>query len=175
MSKKELTRATKSRYLKASKKAKSFILDEFCANTGYDRKYAITILATGYDNNQVVNTGRKSRQKKYNVNALAAVEKIWELLDYPCGVRLAPVLQENYQTLVRCNKLQFNEKIESQLTTISPSTIDRRLKRTREEKHLKRHRGTTRPGSLLKNQISIRLTDWSEARVGEMEIDTVAH
>ena len=102
------------------------------------------------------------------------MEKIWELLDYPCGVRLAPVLQENYQTLVRCNKLQFNEKIESQLTTISPSTIDRRLKRTREEKHLKRHRGTTRPGSLLKNQISIRLTDWSEARVGEMEIDTVA-
>ena len=103
------------------------------------------------------------------------MEKIWELLDYPCGVRLAPVLQENYQTLVRCNELQFNEKIESQLTTISPSTIDRRLKRTREEKHLKRHRGTTRPGSLLKNQISIRLTDWSEARVGEMEIDTVAH
>lgn len=175
MSKKELIKATKSRYLKANKKAKGLILDEFCANTGYDRKYAITILAAGYDNNQVVNTGRKSRQKKYNVDVLAAVEKIWELLDYPCGVRLAPVLQENYQTLVRCNELQLNEKIESRLTTISPSTIDRRLKRKREEKHLKRHRGTTRPGSLLKNQIPIRLTDWSEARVGEMEIDTVAH
>lgn len=175
MGKKELTKATKSRYLKAGKKAKGLILDEFCANTGYDRKYAITILAAGYDNNQVINTGRKSRQKKYQADVLSAVEKIWELLDYPCGVRLAPVLEENYQTLVRCNELQFNEKIESKLTIISPSTIDRRLKRKRAEMHLKRYRGTTRPGNLLKNQIPIRLTDWSQARVGELEIDTVAH
>jgi len=40
---------------------------------------------------------------------------------------------------------------------------------------LQKHRGTTRPGSLLKNQIPIRLTDWSEAKIGELEVDTVAH
>lgn len=175
MSKKELIKATEARYLKADKKTKGLILDEFCANTGYDRKYAITILAAGYDNNRVADSGRKNRQNKYHNDVLAVIEKIWELLDYPCGVRLAPVLKENYQALVRFNELRFNQKIEDRLSIISPSTIDRRLKRQREEKHLKRYRGTTRPGSLLKNQIPIRLTDWSEAQVGELEVDTVAH
>lgn len=175
MTKKELIKATKPRYLKAIKKDKTLILNEFCLSTGYDRKYAITILAAGYDNNRVVSVGRKPRKKKYQSNVLAVVEKIWELLDYPCGVRLASVLKENYQVLIRCHELRFDEKVEGQIATISPSTIDRRLKRQREAKHLKRYRGMTHPGALLKNQIPIRLTDWSEAKIGEMEIDTVAH
>jgi len=44
MSKKELLDEVKPRYLKASKKEKSQILDEFCLNTGHVRKYAINIL-----------------------------------------------------------------------------------------------------------------------------------
>jgi len=175
MSKKELIKATKARYLKADKKTKGLMLDELCANTGYVRKYAIAILAAGYDNDLIASSGRKSRRKKYANDVFGVIEKIWELLDYPCGIRLAPVLQENYQTLVRCKELSFKEKIASQLAIISPSTIDRRLKRKRQEKHLQKHRGTTRPGSLLKNQIPIRLTDWSEAKIGELEVDTVAH
>jgi hypothetical protein len=175
MTKKELIKATKYRYLKVDKKTKGLMLDEFCANTGYVRKYAIAILAAGYDNDLIAKAGRKRRRKKYPNDVVAVIAKIWELLDYPCGTRLAPVLTENYQTLVRCKELPFKEEIASQLAIISPSTIDRRLKRTRQEKHLQKHRGTTHPGSLLKNQIPIRLTDWSEARVGELEVDTVAH
>jgi hypothetical protein len=45
MGKKELILSTKLRYLKAFKKDKTKILDEFCKNTGYDRKYAISIKA----------------------------------------------------------------------------------------------------------------------------------
>lgn len=175
MTKKELIKATKPRYFKASKKAKSLVLNEFCASTSYNRKYAIAILAAGYDNDKVKRIGRRPRKKRYGQEALAVVIKIWELLDYPCGVRLAPSLLENYQALIRCHELKLNQEIASQLSTISPSTIDRRLKRKREEKHLKRYRGTTHPGSLLKNQIPIRLTDWGETKVGEMGVDTVAH
>ena len=40
----QLTLKILSRYLKASRKEKTRILDEFCANTGYNRKYAITKL-----------------------------------------------------------------------------------------------------------------------------------
>jgi len=76
MSKKELIKATKSRYLQASKKTKGLILDEFCASTGYDRKYAITILAASYDNNRVVNSGRRPRRGKYNTDILGTVKKI---------------------------------------------------------------------------------------------------
>ena len=61
MGKKELTSATKPRYLKADKKEKGKILDEFCRNTNYARKYAVKILAAGYDNNRVAKIGRKRR------------------------------------------------------------------------------------------------------------------
>lgn len=41
---KKLTEETAKRYCTASKKQKSKIIDEFVANTGYNRKYAIHIL-----------------------------------------------------------------------------------------------------------------------------------
>ena len=63
MAKKELVSATKPRYLKADKQGKSKILDEFCHNTGYARKYAIKILASGYDNNRVAKVGRNKENK----------------------------------------------------------------------------------------------------------------
>ena len=42
--KKALTAEIQNRYSKASKKAKSGILDEFTTNTGYNRNYAARIL-----------------------------------------------------------------------------------------------------------------------------------
>lgn len=43
LSKKELLEVIRPRYLKATKKAKKQILDEFIAATGYHRKYAIRV------------------------------------------------------------------------------------------------------------------------------------
>src|SRR5260370_7859316 len=40
----EYLRAIYERYRKAGRKAKRVILSEFCANTGYHRKYAIRLL-----------------------------------------------------------------------------------------------------------------------------------
>jgi hypothetical protein len=42
--KKALADVTGPRYRKAGKAKKSAILDEFCENTGYNPKYAITLL-----------------------------------------------------------------------------------------------------------------------------------
>ena len=175
MSKKELISATKARYLKSGKKAKGKILDEFCASTGYARKYAIAILAAGYNNDRAVQMGRKAREPKYGSNVILVVEKIWELLDFPCGVRLKPSLPEMYDTLARHKEISLNETLKIQLAEIGAKTIDRRLKKERERRHLSRNRGTTRPGSLLKSSIPIRITDWDTSRLGFTEIDTVAH
>jgi len=46
-SKRELLEAIRPRYLRVSKAAKERILDEFCAATGYHRKYAIRLLKHG--------------------------------------------------------------------------------------------------------------------------------
>lgn len=175
MTKKELISATKPRYLKASKKEKGKILDEFCANTGYVRNYAVRILAAGYDCNKVARVGRRVRKRKYGHDVMTVVTKIWELLDYPCGSRLKPSLPELYETLIRFKELNFNYEINEQLKTISEKTLDRRLKHEREQRRLKRNRGTTRHGSMLKSSIPIRLTNWDTEEMGFTEIDTVAH
>lgn len=175
MSKKDLISAVKSRYIKADKKSKGQILDEFCQNTMYNRNYATRILQPGYDNHRVTHEGRRRRQRKYDSETLMAVIKIWEVLDYPCGARLQPMINPMMEVLVRHGELKLNEKIIEQLRIISSKTLDRRLKREREIRRLNKNRGTTRHGSLLKSSIPIRITDWDTTKVGFMEIDTVAH
>lgn len=175
MSKKELLDKVKPRYLKANKKEKSKILDEFCLNTGYNRKYAINILQARYDYYRVKREGRKKRQKVYGAQSLAVVVKIWEFLEYPCGVRLQPVLVSTAEALERFNEISLNEVIRNDLQKISAKTLDRRLKRERQIRRLNRNRGTTRHGSLLKSSIPIRITNWDTDQVGFMEMDTVAH
>ena len=58
---------------------------------------------------------------------------------------------------------------------ISSATIDRKLKHQRELLHLSRSRGRPKPGSLLKQKIPIKLTEWDTSKVGYMEVDLVVH
>ncbi|MFQ5822113.1 MAG: hypothetical protein ACE5IT_09630 [bacterium] len=175
MSKRELVRVTKPRYLKTDKIRKGNILDEFCSNTGYNRKYAITIMQAGYEYDRVERYGRKQRKKVYGPDVMTVVIKIWELLEYPCGTRLKPALLPMLKALERHREIRVADQTKQKLKRISPKTLDRRLGREREIRKLKRNRGTTRHGSLLKSSIPIRITDWDTNRVGFMEIDAVAH
>jgi len=175
MSKKELLDEVKPRYLQASRKEKGQILDEFCLNTSYARKYAINILQAGYDDHRVEREGRKRRKKVYGSETLAAIVQIWEFLEYPCGARLQPVLLSTAEALERFNEINLNKSIKNDLRRISAKTLDRRLKREIQIRRLNRNRGTTRHGSLLKSSIPIRITNWDTSQVGFMEMDTVAH
>lgn len=159
MAKKELISATKKRYLKVDKKEKGKILDEFCANSGLARKYAIKILSAKHDCNKIARIGRKGRKRKYGHDFMIAVIKIWEVLDYPCGQRLKSSLPEMYAALIRFKEINFNEVVSQQLKTVSGKTLDRRLKRERTARCLKRNRGMTCRGSLLKSSIPVRLTN----------------
>jgi len=175
MTKKELIKEIKPRYLKADKKDKSKILDEFCSNTGLNRKYTITILSARYEYDKVKRHGRKKRKIIYGSDVMILIIKIWELLEYPCGARLQPSLLPTAKAMVRHNELVINSKVEYQLKNISAKTLDRRLGKEREIRRLKRNRGTTRHGSLLKTSIPIRITEWDTSEIGFMEMDTVAH
>lgn len=175
MGKKELISVVKPRYLKANKKEKGEILDEFCRNSGYARKYAIQIFQAGYDYHQAAREGRKPRKKKYSSQVMTVAMKVWELLDYPCGARLQPLLIPTIESMVRHKEIFVSEEIKSLLAKISSKTLDRRLKKERQIRRLNRNRGTTRHGSLLKSSIPIRITNWDTGRVGFMEMDTVAH
>lgn len=175
MAKKELISEVKARYIKADKEQKTKILDEFCQNTGYHRKYATTILQAGYDYGRAKREGRKPRKKVYSSKVISKIIEIWELLDYPCGARLQPVLVSTAEAMMRNKEIDIDDEILNKMNQISISTVDRRLNKERNIRKLSRNRGTTRHGSLLKSSVPIKITDWDTDEVGFMEMDTVAH
>ena len=171
-SRKEYLRQQKTRYLKADKNIKSIMLEEFCQNSGYNKKYATRILAAKHS------YPPKSINRKihytYTNNDIFWLKQVWEIMDYSCGQRLAPQMPEIISKLVQFKELDMPDIVQEKLKYISPSTIDNRLKGYRTE--LRRTiNSTTRPGSLIKKQIPIRTVSWDEKRIGCCELDTVAH
>lgn len=172
MTRKEYLKKVKKRYLKATKSEKSLILSEFVHNSGYHQKYAIKILAPAHEyKTKCIN---RKVHYKYSNEDIFWLKKIWEIMDYSCGQRLAPQLAEIITKLVKFKELLIPEATQRKLSTIAPSTIDARLVHARREARLKIN-STTRPGSMLKKQIPIRTVSWDEKRIGCCEMDTVAH
>lgn len=75
----------------------------------------------------------------------------------------------------RCKELVVTQKEQNLLFAISPATVDCLLKPERRKLEIKRTSGT-KPGTLLKNQIPIKIfTPWNEQMPGFIEMDLVAH
>jgi len=172
-SRKELIKEAKGRYLESNKIKKGEILDELYENTGLNRKYLINRLSPKIDLTFKDPINRK-RKEKYDGYIIAKLEKIWEIFDYPCGQNLAPMIPEYIEVLEKWNEMTFSSEMKSKLNSISSSTIDRRLERSKKIKK-KKIFSTTKPGSMLKKQIPIKTSSWDEKRPGYGELDTVAH
>jgi len=182
---KKATAIVAPRYQKAKKKDKGMILDEFTKLTGYGRRYASHLLTTQgrklWVNETTVLKGdvrkRKARRKDpvYDNDVLEALKKVWPIMDYICGKRLAPVLKEVIIRLERCREIRISDEVREKLFRISPATIDRLLAKERKKQQIK-GRSNTKPGTLLRNQIPIRsFSEWNEKKPGFTEIDLVGH
>lgn len=172
----EYIKNAKPRYLKAPNEEKSTILDELCANTGYNRKYAIRQLSAKVALLQPTGFQRKKRKSCiYSNEDIYWLAKVWEVLDYPCGQRLQPVLSQTLAVLISFHELEgIQVSTVTKLQRIKSATIDDRLCPAR-QKLRRKLISTTKPGSLIKKQIPIRTSSWDESRIGCCEIDTVAH
>src|SRR3990167_6880967 len=84
----------KKKYLKADKEQKSNILNEFCDNSGMHRKYVIALLQARMARHAKVGRQREPRKPAYDNRVMYWLKKIWDILDCPCGQRLAPVLAD---------------------------------------------------------------------------------
>lgn len=159
------------RYRQANKPGKTQMLDEFCATTGYQRKYAVRLL-----NGPLITGARyqRARPLTYTNEHVYYLKKIWDILDNPCGVRLKPMVQEMIAVLKRCKELIVPDSIASRLCQMSAKTMDRRLEIFK-SRLLRTIHGTTKPGSLLKKQIPMQLSRWNESIPGFTELDLVAH
>ncbi len=174
-----------SRYKRARKKEKGKILEEFVKVTQYARNYARQLLR-GHGRRVVVDEQKvlvgdarkrspRKRPRFYDDKVVAALIKIWRIMDYICGKRLVAILPEIVLKLEQYGELSCEAQTRKKLLRISAATIDRLLRPERRKYEL-RGRSRTRPGTLLKHQIPIRtFSEWDEQRPGFVEVDLVAH
>ena len=136
------------------------------------RKAAIRLL-----NRRNRPAGRKSsgRPKLYDLEVMAVLKVAWEATDRLCSKRFQPFLPELVGILKRNGEITVTGETEEKLCRMSPSTIDRILRRWRRSGP--RHGiSTTKPGTLLKNAIPVRtFSEWNEKKPGFLEADLVAH
>lgn len=172
-SKNQYLKELQQKYLMSrSRKERSSILDEYCRNTHQNRKYIISKINSSFSSKP---KKAKKRKQIYDGYVKAALAETWEIFDYPCGQRLAPLLKTEVSRLRQLEEIFISTEVAEKLARISPATIDRKLKHQREVLHLNRKRGGPKPASLLYKRIPIRLTNWDTSKVGFLEIDLVIH
>jgi len=185
---KTVTVKTAQRYRRACRREKKIILDEFTALTGYNRKYAITVLANEgktkictVDGKALVMTvAHKSRRrrvykKRYDEAVRLALVGIWKDFDYQCGQRLAAFLKENVDVLAGHPNYSMEAEVREKLKTISASTIDRLLRKTKRALAI---RGTcgTKATTRLNRLVPVKTHfECAAAPPGYFQVDLVFH
>jgi hypothetical protein len=172
-SKREYVETLHRRYKYASRGERTIILNELCATCGYNRKYAIRLLRgfRRFTKPKPLKRGKLSIYQKEEI--ITPLKKIWLESNLPCSKRLKAILplwMPGYNQYFG----ELSHDVAKALLAISPATIDRLLNPARIQYH-KRGRSTTKPGTLLRNQIPIQTNQWNEFRPGFIEADTVAH
>jgi len=165
-------RALQSRYVRAHKKAKGVILDEFTQTTGCNRDYAIRLLRGDYS--YTSKPIRHPRARYYTAEEAAALEHISDLLDGMCSKLLRAEIPQVLPGLRDDGTLNISETCAQHLLEMSPATMDRlRAGRRPKRKH---PRGFTKPGTLLKERIPVRtFAERNPERPGYLDVDLVDH
>lgn len=159
-------------YRRATKKGKNLILTELIQLTGYNRCYARYILRN--PSSQQIPKIRAKRRSIYTF-ILPKLRKIWQTANYACGKLLVVMIPEFLLQLEKYGEIQVTDDERKLLLRVSSSTIDRLLRNDKKAHGIKGRSGT-KPGTLLKSQIPIKIfTPWNERKPGYTEIDLVAH
>jgi len=147
------------------------LLSRLVVITGYSRKHLMEILP----NSSKVRERKKRIQESQYMQIIKSLRTLWAVSNYACGKRLKPLIPSLIAALRRHKELIVFPEERKLLLQISSATIDRLLTHDRKRINIK-GRSRTKPGSLLKHQIPIKMwTGWDNAKVGFLEIDSVHH
>jgi hypothetical protein len=159
--KQAVTRETRGEYQKAGKKQKGLILDQFARLTGYNRKYAIRLLAkrqaaaqtAAGGNTLIFKAEKKTRPKNrigkpvYTRETAACLERLWRFYWYKCGSYLSPIIRDTMDALVSSK---------AQLLAISGRQIDRLLKPAKDALRLRGFSGAKAAAHALLRKVPLR-------------------
>jgi len=168
--KKQYMETLRKRYFMGTKKEKGEILNEYCRNTGQERKYASKKF------NYKIKLKRKEDRKKrvcfYDNNVIAVLVKIWKDFDYPCGQRLEEILATETENLRAWKEIICSDEIAEKLKKIKSATIDRQLDH---EKEVLRLKGKYRKkSSFLLSTIPVKTSaDFNRNIIGNEQVDFV--
>jgi hypothetical protein len=105
-------------YCTVGRAEKGLLLDHFCGVTGYNRKYALSLLG-----------GRQRRRRSarrrllYGAKVQTALAILWEAAGYICAERLRPFLPELLDSLERHRALVVDAETRAKLSRISVATL----------------------------------------------------
>jgi len=160
----------RERYFKASKKDKGEILNEYCRNTGQERKYAIKKF--NYKVKLKSEEDRKKRACFYDGAVIAVLAEIWKIFDYPCGQRLKEILDTETENLRAWKEVVCSDEVADKLKKMKSATIDRRLNHEKEVLKLKEK--YRKKSSFLLSTIPIKTSsDFDRNIVGNEQVDFV--
>lgn len=107
-SREQYLESLREEYRRAGKKQKKRLLNEARKRTQLNRKVLIRKLA----HPAKLRAGKKRPPRKaaYGVEVLATLVEVWEIFDYPCGQRLAPVLRGELERLRQAGEVHCNDE-----------------------------------------------------------------
>lgn len=165
----------RERYLQAkTKKEKGLLLDEYCANTGQERKYVIKKLRykAGL---KPEGSARKPRREYYDGRVRSVLAKLWAIFDYPCGQRLEPLLKEEALKLRTLGEITCSHETLLKLRKITPSTIDKKLAHEKEVMMNKRKYASKR-NFLIASKVPTKTSaEQDRDAPGTEQVDCVEH
>jgi hypothetical protein len=163
----------RERYLQGSKKEKGMLLNEYCQNTGMDRKYAIKKLR--YKVKTKKKEEWKPRKEYYDSYVKAALVTMWDIFDRPCGQRLAPLLATETERLRLLGEVSCSDITAEKIRRMPSVTIDRKLKHEKEQR-LRERKYTSKRSPLLCHKVPIKTSgEFDRKRVGQIQVDFVEH
>jgi len=154
-----------------SRKEKSSILDEYCGNTGQNRKHVIRKIRSRVS---LVPKRRGGKEVVYDGHVKAALAEVWDIFDCPCGQRLSPLLKTEVDRLRQLEEIFVSNEVAEKLKRISPRTIDRALRRQKEALHLNRKYSRKR-NPLIYQRIPVKAGGWDRSLPGQVQVDLVEH
>ena len=168
----DIVGALARRYAVGSRAEKTRILDEFSAIAGFHRKHAMRVLRTG--TTRTPTEEERAGRRIYDDAVREALVVLWEASDRICGKRMKALTPTLVETMERHGHLRLGPEIRAALLVMSAATVDRSLRKVREQAGGRRRRRAAAPSS-VRRSIPVRtFSDWDDPPSGFVEADLVA-